>query len=277
MTPIVLQHGLFGFSEFELGKIKVSYFHKIDKALRERGHPLIVSRVHPTGSIALRAKQLKKTIIEQTREMGVDDQRVVIVAHSMGGLDARYMISKLGMEKRVAALVTISTPHRGSSYADWCLKNLGRRLGGLKLMKLLKLDVSAISDLTMVSCAKFNEQIEDHPDVKYFSISAARPWHQTQAFLLPSYKIIFDHEGENDGMVSIASATWGEHLETWKADHFHVINKRFMPEIRSRTGNIVPYYLRMMEKVDLVGATAAAAVDEKATKARRDKVGAKAR
>ena len=70
-----------------------------------------------------------------------------------------------------------------------------------------------------------------------------------QAFLLPSYKIIYDIEGENDGLVSIKSAQWGMHLETWKADHWHVINKRIVPEIRNRTGDIVPYYLKMLETV----------------------------
>ena len=53
--------------------------------------------------------------------MGREKDRVVIIAHSMGGLDARYMISRLGMDDRVTALVTITTPHRGSPYADWCL------------------------------------------------------------------------------------------------------------------------------------------------------------
>ena len=52
-------------------------------------------------------------------------------------------------------------------------------------------------------------------------------------------------------MVSVTSARWGRHLETWPADHLHVINKRFVPEIRSetRTGDIVPYYLRALERV----------------------------
>src|SRR6187399_128561 len=129
MTPIVLQHGLFGFSEVSVGKLRLSYFHKIDKALKERGHPLIVSRVHPTGSIKLRARQMKRTILDEMKKQELQDQRVVIVAHSMGGLDARYMIAKLGMHEKVEALVTISTPHRGSPYADWCLKNLGKRMG----------------------------------------------------------------------------------------------------------------------------------------------------
>jgi triacylglycerol lipase len=116
-------------------------------------------------------------------------------------------------------------------------------------MRLLRLDVQAIADLTTSACAAFNEKVPDHPDVKYVSISAARPWHHIPPFLLHSYKLIHDLEGDNDGLVSIRSATWGQHLETWPADHLHVINKRFVPEIRNKTGDIVPYYLRMLERV----------------------------
>ncbi|HEY7090491.1 MAG TPA: alpha/beta fold hydrolase [Tepidisphaeraceae bacterium] len=248
MVPIVLQHGLLGFGQFELGKLKLSYFHKIDRALADRGHPLIVSRVHPTGPIRMRALQLKRTIREESKRQGIKG-RVVIVAHSMGGLDARYMIAKLGMAEHVAALVTVSTPHRGSPYADWCLANIGTRLGGLKLMKFLGLDVRAVHDLTLEHCRHFNEQVPDHADVAYFSISAARPFHRVPAFMMHSHKLINDCEGPNDGVVSVASATWGEHLETWPCDHLHAINKRLVPEIRNRTGDIVPYYLKMVERV----------------------------
>ncbi|HVT90743.1 MAG TPA: hypothetical protein VHD56_17955 [Tepidisphaeraceae bacterium] len=248
MLPIVLQHGLFGFGDVGIGKLRLSYFHKIDRALAELGHPIITSRVHPTGSIERRAIQLKKTILVQTRRRKIKEP-VLILAHSMGGLDARYMITHLNMAEHVAGLVTLSTPHRGSPYADWCMKNIGKRMGGLKLMRLLKLDVQAISDLTTVSCAKFNETVPDHPDVKYFSISAARPWHRVPPFFIHSHKMIRKLEGPNDGLVSVASATWGEHLDTWPADHLHVINKRFVAEIKHRTGDIVPYYLEMLEEV----------------------------
>jgi len=89
--------------------------------------------------------------------------KVLIIAHSMGGLDARYMISRLGMEEHVAALLTVCTPHRGSPYADWCLLNLGKRMGGLWLTNLFGLDVRALSDLTTQSCSRFNEEITDSP------------------------------------------------------------------------------------------------------------------
>lgn len=245
MTPIVLQHGLFGFSDIGVGKLKLTYFNKIDRAIAARGHPLIIPRVHPTGSIAKRAMMLKRAILSQTP----DRQRVVIFAHSMGGLDARYMISRLGMDDQVAALVTVCTPHRGSPYADWCIRNLGKRLGGLKVMRLLGLDVRAINDLTTERCARFNDKCPDATGVRYLSISAARPWHRVAPFFLPSFKIIYDVEGDNDGLVSVKSAKWGEHLETWSCDHLHAINKRILPEIHHKTGDVTSKYLKVLDNL----------------------------
>lgn len=41
-----------------------------------------------------------------------------IIAHSMGGLDSRYLITHLGGSHRIASLTTIATPHFGSPIAD---------------------------------------------------------------------------------------------------------------------------------------------------------------
>jgi triacylglycerol lipase len=233
----------------KLGKLRLSYFNGIDCAIAERGHPLIVCRVHPTSSIELRARQLRAQILSQLRAMKKPKERVIIIAHSMGGLDARYMISKLEMADRVAALVTISTPHRGSPYADWVLKNLGKRMGGLKLVKLLHLDLQAIRDLTTEACKEFNEEIEDSPDVRYFSVSGARPWHRIAPIFMHSHKIVSKIDGANDGIVSVKSAKWGEHLGTWPADHLHMINRRFRPEILQRTGDVCSRYLKILDEI----------------------------
>lgn len=253
MIPVVLHHGLFGLGDVQIGKLRIPYFRHIDRAIADRGHPLIVSRVHPTGGIATRARQLKETILKQLAIHSRRDDKVLIIAHSLGGLDARYMISRLGMESRVAALVTITTPHRGSPYADWCVRNLGQRLGGLHLMDLLNLDVQGISDLTTESCREFNQQVPDSPRVRYFSISAARPWHRVPAFVLHSHRIIHEAEGDNDGLVSVRSAKWGQHLGTWPADHFHMINKRLVLELQDPTGDITPYYLRLLDHLRAEG------------------------
>ena len=249
MHPIVLHHGLFGFGDIGLGPVRLRYFRGIDRAIVARGHPLIVSRVHPTGSIERRARQLRDNILTGLKDAGREKDRVVIVAHSMGGLDARYMINKLDMDDRVAALLTITTPHRGSPYADWCILNLGKRLGGLKLMKLLGLDVQAISDLTTEHCRRFNRTIKNVPGVLYFSVSAARPWHRVPPFAVHSHRLIHAAEGENDSLVSVRSSTWGEHLGVWPADHFHAINHRLVLEIKRPTGSIVPFWMTALDHV----------------------------
>jgi triacylglycerol lipase len=247
--PLVLHHGVCGFGDFQIGRLSLAYFQGIDRALLDRGFSMINTRVHPTAGIATRAMQLKEQVLANLDRNGMSGQRVVIVAHSMGGLDARYMISKLGMAEHVAALLTVTTPHRGSPYADWIVRNVGRRLHGFRLMNFLKIDVQAAHDLTTSACQRFNEEVPDSAAVKYFSISAARPWHLVPPFALHCHKVVSDAEGDNDSLVSVKSSTWGTHLGVWAADHWHTINKRFVVELKDPTGDIAPYYVRAVEQV----------------------------
>jgi len=250
MIPVVLHHGLFGYDELRFGRWRIPYFLGIDQAIRRRGHPLIVPRVHPCASIARRAEQLKQTILSQLCNLGRPDDRVVVIAHSLGGLDARYMLSKLDMAGRVSALVTISTPHRGSPYADWCVDHLGRQFGGLWLMGLFGIDVGGILDLTTEHCRQFNQTVPDVPGVKYFSVSAARQRNQVPAFARHAHRTVYEIEGDNDGLVSVKSSTWANHMGVWPADHWHTIN-RHRPN--DPTGDISPYYLGVLDRLHDAG------------------------
>ena len=247
LIPIVLHHGILGFPNLKLGPIRLKYYRGIDRALAERGHPIICPRVQPMAGIETRARELKTILLRQLDVLRRD--RALIIAHSMGGLDARFMISRLGMEQRIEALLTVSAPHRGSPFADWCLEHLGRRLGGLQLARACGLDIQAVSDLTIENCERFNQDVPDSPHVKYFSVGASRPWHRIPPFALHSHKIVFDAEGENDGLVSVKSSAWGRHLGIWPADHWHLINHRLTLELKDPTGDITPYYLEAIERM----------------------------
>jgi triacylglycerol lipase len=85
--------------------------------------------------------------------------------------------------------------------------------------------------------------------VKYLSISASRPWHRVAPIFLHSHKLVSDVEGPNDGLVSVASATWAQHIETWPADHLHVINKRLVLEIKQPTANMTPRYMKVLDRL----------------------------
>jgi len=219
-----------------------------------RGNPIIVTRVHPTAGVVRRARELKEVILRQFDLMKRD--KAVVVAHSMGGLDARYMISRLGMDQHVTALLTVTAPHRGSPFADWSLRHLGERLGWLKIAGALGVDIDAMKDLTTESCRRFNDEVVDHPGVRYFSVSAARERRNIPAFALHSHKVVFDAEGDNDGLVSVSSSTWGTHLGTWPADHWHTINHRRLRLIsvdEPATGDIAPYYLSALNEMERRG------------------------
>src|SRR5262245_61810981 len=121
-APIVLVHGLLGFDEVRVGaKVLARYFHGIPEALRAPGNAVHVARLSPTRGVAARAAQLRDFLDRVS-----PDQPVHLFGHSMGGLDARYMISRLGMAERVLTLTTLGTPHSGSPFADWAVGKLAR-------------------------------------------------------------------------------------------------------------------------------------------------------
>lgn len=58
--------------------------------------------------------------------VGESRRRVVVLAHSMGGLVARYWIGPLGGWSVCRALITLGTPHRGAPKAiDWLVRGPG--------------------------------------------------------------------------------------------------------------------------------------------------------
>ena len=174
--PIVFLHGLLGFRRIQFaGWTLSSYFSNIPTLLEKAGNRVFVSRVHPIGSIADRAAEVRDFLNEVCPK-----EPVHLFAHSMGGLDARYLISKLGMADRVLTLTSIGTPHRGTAFADWGVRHFERVLGST--LGLFGLSFQAFRDLTIANCLRFNEEIIDAPQVRYFSVAGDHVggWHSPE-------------------------------------------------------------------------------------------------
>ncbi|KAJ3045404.1 hypothetical protein HDV00_010274 [Rhizophlyctis rosea] len=124
--PIVLCHGLFGYDVINIGPetlpwLQLKYWKGIAEALRDLGCKVHISRVGPVASLRTRAHELHDYL--ETIGKG---QRINLMAHSMGGLDCRYVISHMPSRSyQVNSLTTIATPHRGSSFMDWISEALG--------------------------------------------------------------------------------------------------------------------------------------------------------
>jgi triacylglycerol lipase len=213
--PIVLAHGWMGVDSFLLpGMPRAEYFRGVREHLESAGHCVYVTRVSPFAGVRHRAEQLAAQLAK------IDAEKVNIVAHSMGGLDARYAISRLGLAERVASLTTIGTPHYGTPLADTSL--IMRELPLLRRALLLGLGLDGVHDLTTTQMALFNQAVPDVRGVHYASYvgwvsGGVRDVH---TLLAPGFTYLSRRTGENDGMVPAASQRWGDVLGEVNADHW---------------------------------------------------------
>jgi triacylglycerol lipase len=87
---IVLVHGILGFRE----KFGIEYFRSVVEHFSEKGHKVIAPILDPTRGIEYRGGQLRDQINAAFAHGSIDQvQKTHIIAHSMGGLDSRWMLS----------------------------------------------------------------------------------------------------------------------------------------------------------------------------------------
>jgi triacylglycerol lipase len=122
--PFVLMHGFNASSQAS----SVWSFHRVVEALSADGHEVHAIDVPPFASVEVRASFAADAIDQILAGWAFDhpgaEPKVNLIAHSMGGLDARFVISSFGYGDRVASLTTIATPHLGSAVADFALAHL---------------------------------------------------------------------------------------------------------------------------------------------------------
>lgn len=130
---LVLAHGFLGWGEdgaVSQRKRERAYFYGVENFLRmEYGGRagLELSIVAPTVPAAQSVEQRGKVLmqsIDSELEKRSKKTRAHILAHSMGGLDARWVIVQEGMAGKIASLTTIATPHRGTTIGNWAYQEL---------------------------------------------------------------------------------------------------------------------------------------------------------
>ena len=128
---IVLAHGIYGWGDEALGgnPFTKAYFYGIGPFLRQycadKGIELaVVSPDVPTAASVEERGSVLKESIEKALSDRPAGTRAHIIAHSMGGLDARWVIAAGGLADKVASLTTLATPHRGTSVSRWALQML---------------------------------------------------------------------------------------------------------------------------------------------------------
>jgi triacylglycerol lipase len=217
-APIVLAHGLGGFTRIGVGRLTLTtYFRGIPEALRASGNRVLVTRVPPIAGVEKRAKRLGEQIV---RAFG--DEPVHLIGHSLGGLDARRLIADVEWQRRVLSLTTIGTPHLGSFLADFAKLRVGRVY---RLLDAMGIDPQGCLDVTRGAARRFHDQNPLPAGVACFCV-AGDPVAEMVCWPLRRLHVVLSElEGPNDGLVSVESAkAFGTPLPPWPADHLRQLN-----------------------------------------------------
>jgi triacylglycerol lipase len=223
--PIVLVHGFLGFGEIRLFGRSFRYFRGVAEAMAETGASVHIVTLPPLASVPDRARILAEAV------RALPAPRVHLVAHSMGGIDARYAIARLGLTDRVASLVTIGTPHRGTPLAR--LAHLAPITGLRRVVARAGIRSDAADGLTPESMTRFNEEVLDQPDVYYACVVGSARWRSTNPALWTSRVLMGRSAGLSDAIVPAASQHWGEVIAEIDADHWAQIG--WSPTFDART------------------------------------------
>jgi pimeloyl-ACP methyl ester carboxylesterase len=163
-TPILLVHGMID---------NRAIFRVLRRRLRRRGFGTLraVNYSPVTNDVRQAARVFGAEVEAAVALTGYE--RVHVIAHSLGGLIARYYIQRLGGDERVHTLVTLGTPHQGSLHGYLLPVQLCRQLRpGSDLMAELTLPAPASqtrfvaywSDLDQVIVPHVSARL-DHPDL----------------------------------------------------------------------------------------------------------------
>jgi len=252
--PIILVHGL-AIKDYK----SIKAFGKIEQTLIDAGYDAYTSKQDAFGSIENNAAQLKEFILEILEK--TKSEKVNIIAHSKGGLDAKYMITELDMKDSVASLTTLCTPHKGSAIAshiwslpEWIKKALSFFINGFyKLIGDKNPDsMKACEQLTKTNGDKTEESFSD----KIYCQSYATKLKSGKDCLLMAVPMIlytYTDGAENDGVVSEESAKFenyrGECLDD-SVSHLQIVD---LFAKRKNRKKILDFYVELCRELKEMG------------------------
>lgn len=211
---LVLVHGFMGFEHIEIFGKKQSYFYGIAEKLRETGVTLYTAKVSSMGTVPQRAEALAEFV------KSLDCKKLVLLGHSMGGLDARYAVSQCGIDDRIKGVVSIGTPHLGTPLADLSRLEVAKAMRWV--FEKCHVSLDALDWLSEEKAKSFESLMPKVDGCFYGSVvgKTSRKSLIWKPALLAGFEILTRMRGENDGMVHTGSQSYGELITRVDADHW---------------------------------------------------------
>lgn len=261
LYPILMVHGM-GFRD----RRRLCYWGRIPKVLEENGARVFFGGQDSSGSVESNAEQLKPRLEAVLAETGAE--KVNIIAHSKGGLEARYLISSMGLGDRVASLTTLSTPHNGSLTVDKLMKipapavKLGCKAADLwfRLAGDKNPDTYSAVDMFRTSSAdSFNAANPDDPRVYYQSFGFVMNGFFSDITMCIPWLAVHAVEGENDGLLAPRAVKWTNFGGVYRGagrrgiSHCDEVDMRRSHLDVSGGGDITDFYLNIVSGLKAKG------------------------
>jgi len=240
--PVVLIHGLFGFSKDI--NFFARYWGDIPGLLKKLGVKVYEARVSPAHQVTERGEQLYRQL------QGWGHEKYNLIGHSHGGLDARYVLETY--PHMVSSVTTIATPHLGSKVADFLVDQMARhriskaliRVGGNFMGHFISTlsgtafpqdTLAALEGLTTDALEKFNRKFSKGMSEEYCvanqslygeqllyswgSVGVEAISFDLMAQFFKWTSKLFDPGEKNDGLVSLCSMKFGQWLGALEGAH----------------------------------------------------------
>ena len=215
--PVVLAHGM-GTESKVMGLI--DYWGDIPSALQNNGASVFITNVNAMDAKYNKAGAWKTQVLQILAVTG--KAKVNVIGHSDGCLYTRYAISNLGLSSKVQSHTSIAGPHRGSCIADMIMGLLNAT--GLTsmaddvlnwVMSFVMGDVNPDSATNGYELTRpymnntFNPNVPNMSGVYYQSWAYKVTSVIGAGLLTITWLAMLPVEGDNDVLVSVNSAKWG--------------------------------------------------------------------
>ena len=226
--PVVFSHGIgennemFGFDG--------SYFYGVKSAVNSRGCNSYYTNVDCMATKEAKAAQYKAQVLSILAVTGAS--KINVIGHSDGTLYTRLSISNLGLASKVASYTSICGVHRGSATADVVTGLIDKNgITGVAMSVVVSAldafytyiigDSSGTNNEAQAKClttsymAAFNKNVPNASGVYYQSWATKIKVLPTDmanmgSFVMqPIWLLECVLEGDNDGVVAVSSAKWG--------------------------------------------------------------------
>lgn len=266
--PVMFIHGM-GFRDRNF----FNYWGRIPKTLENYGCTVFYGHQDANACVHDNAVIIRNSLDYALKKSGCE--KINIIAHSKGGLDARYLISTLGEYNKIASLSTIDTPHHGSETVDFLLKfpDILVRITGkitdffMYISGDTKPDsYKVFQELTTDYMKKFNIQNPDMSGVYYQSFGFVMKNVFSDILMSFPYTVIraIEH-ADTDGLLTEKSMHWtnfrGMYTSPTKRgiSHCDTTDIRRIPFTRKRPSSeyeisdIVDFYVKLVSELAEMG------------------------